>query len=42
LTWAPSSLSGERGSVWGTVLGCLIFGVFNNGLVLLEVSPFWQ
>ena len=26
----------------GTVLGCLIIGVLNNGLVLLEVSPFWQ
>jgi ribose transport system permease protein len=24
------------------VLGCLIIGVVNNGLVLLEVSPFWQ
>jgi ribose transport system permease protein len=24
------------------VLGCLIIGVLNNGLVLLEVSPFWQ
>jgi ribose transport system permease protein len=24
------------------VLGCLIIGVLNNGLVLLEVSPYWQ
>jgi ribose transport system permease protein len=37
-----TSLSGGRGSVLGTVLGCLIIGVLNNGLVLLEVSPFWQ
>jgi ribose transport system permease protein len=37
-----TSLSGGRGSVFGTVLGCLIIGVLNNGLVLLEVSPFWQ
>ena len=37
-----TSLSGGRGSVWGTVVGCLIIGVLNNGLVLLEVSPFWQ
>ncbi|MBV9123772.1 MAG: ribose ABC transporter permease [Planctomycetes bacterium] len=37
-----TSLSGGRGSVGGTVLGCLIIGVLNNGLVLLEVSPFWQ
>jgi ribose transport system permease protein len=25
-----------------TVLGCLLIGVLNNGLVLLEVSPFRQ
>ena len=37
-----TSLSGGRGSVMGTVLGCLIIGVLNNGLVLLEVSPNWQ
>jgi ribose transport system permease protein len=28
--------------VLGTVLGALIIGVLNNGLVLLNVSPFWQ
>lgn len=37
-----TSLNGGRGSIMGTVLGCLIIGVLNNGLVLLEVSPFWQ
>jgi ribose transport system permease protein len=37
-----TSLSGGRGSILGTVLGCLIIGVLNNGLVLLDVSPFWQ
>ncbi|MBD0280149.1 MAG: ribose ABC transporter permease [Flavisolibacter sp.] len=37
-----TSLSGGRGSVWGTVLGAVIIGVLNNGLVLLNVSPFWQ
>jgi ribose transport system permease protein len=37
-----TSLSGGRGSIWGTVLGCLIIGVLNNGLVLLGVSPDWQ
>ena len=37
-----TSLNGGRGSILGTVLGCLIIGVLNNGLVLLEVSPFWQ
>ena len=37
-----TSLSGGRGSIFGTVLGCLIIGVLNNGLVLLKVSPNWQ
>lgn len=37
-----TSLSGGRGSIWGTVLGAVIIGVLNNGLVLLNVSPFWQ
>lgn len=37
-----TSLSGGRGSILGTVIGCLIIGVLNNGLFLLDVSPFWQ
>jgi ribose transport system permease protein len=37
-----TSLNGGRGSILGTVLGCLIIGVLNNGLFLLDVSPFWQ
>ncbi|HSC55050.1 MAG TPA: hypothetical protein VLC98_15570 [Phnomibacter sp.] len=37
-----ASLSGGKGSIWGTVMGAIIIGVLNNGLVLLNVSPFWQ
>jgi ribose transport system permease protein len=37
-----TSLNGGRGSIWGTVIGAIIIGVLNNGLVLLNVSPFWQ
>ena len=37
-----TSLSGGKGSIMGTVIGALIIGVLNNGLVLLNVSPFWQ
>lgn len=37
-----TSLNGGKGSIWGTVIGALIIGVLNNGLVLLNVSPFWQ
>jgi len=37
-----TSLTGGKGSIGGTVLGAVIIGVLNNGLVLLNVSPFWQ
>jgi ribose transport system permease protein len=37
-----TSLSGGRGSIGGTVLGCLTIGVLNNGLVLLGVPSDWQ
>ncbi|HTN39490.1 MAG TPA: hypothetical protein VL053_20605 [Arachidicoccus sp.] len=37
-----TSLNGGRGTIWGTVIGAVIIGVLNNGLVLLNVSPFWQ
>ncbi len=37
-----TSLSGGVGTVTGTVIGAIIIGVLNNGLVLLDVSPFWQ
>jgi ribose transport system permease protein len=37
-----TSLSGGKGTIWGTVLGAITIGILNNGLVLLGVSPFWQ
>lgn len=37
-----TSLAGGRGSVPGTVLGALIIGVLNSGLVIMGVDPFWQ
>jgi ribose transport system permease protein len=37
-----TSLSGGKGSILGTVHGALIIGIINNGLVLLNVSPFWH
>lgn len=37
-----TSLSGGRGSIWGTVLGCLTIGVLNYGLVMVGVSNDWQ
>jgi ribose transport system permease protein len=37
-----TSLNGGKGTIMGTVQGALIIGILNNGLVLLNVSPFWQ
>jgi inositol transport system permease protein len=37
-----TSLSGGLGTITGTVMGALIIGVLNNGLDLLNVSPYWQ
>jgi ribose transport system permease protein len=37
-----TSLSGGRGSIWGTLLAVLILGTLNNGLTILDVSSFWQ
>ncbi len=37
-----ASLAGGRGTIAGTVLGLVIIGVLNNGLVLLNVNSFWQ
>lgn len=37
-----TSFSGGEGSIVGTVLGAAIMGVLRNGLVLLNVSAYWQ
>lgn len=37
-----TSLSGGRGSVWGSIAGALLITVINNGLNLLNVSPYFQ
>ena len=37
-----ATLSGGEGSVLGTLVGLLIVGVLNDGLILKNVSPFWQ
>ncbi|OQX57285.1 MAG: ribose ABC transporter permease [Thermotoga sp. 4484_232] len=37
-----ASLSGGTGSVIGTFFGALMMGIINNGLNLLNVSPFYQ
>jgi methyl-galactoside transport system permease protein len=36
------STAGGVGTVWGMLIGVLIFQVLDNGLVVLGVSPYWQ
>jgi ribose/xylose/arabinose/galactoside ABC-type transport system permease subunit len=37
-----ASLFGGAGTIFGTVIGALIIGVLQNGLVILAINPFWQ
>ncbi len=37
-----TSISGGKGSIIGAVIGCLILGVLNNGLVLIGVTTYLQ
>ena len=37
-----TSLFGGRGSIVGTVIGALMVSVIANGLILLDVNPFYQ
>jgi inositol transport system permease protein len=36
-----TSLSGGIGTIWGTMVGALIIGVLDNGLILLNVDQYW-
>ena len=37
-----TSLFGGRGTIWGTLLGALIVGVFRNGLALAGLDVLYQ
>ena len=37
-----TSFNGGIGTIWGTMVGALIIGIINNGLNLMNVSPFMQ
>ncbi len=36
------SLSGGKGTISGVILGSILMGVLRNGLVLLNISAYWQ
>jgi rhamnose transport system permease protein len=36
------SIAGGSGKVSGLILGTILFGILNNALPLINVSPFWQ
>jgi ribose/xylose/arabinose/galactoside ABC-type transport system permease subunit len=37
-----TALAGGRGTIFGTVLGVLIIGTLDDGLILLNISSFYQ
>lgn len=37
-----TALMGGRGTVFGTFLGVMLLAIINNGIVLLDVSTYWQ
>jgi rhamnose transport system permease protein len=36
------SVSGGSGRITGLILGTILFGILNNALPLVDISPFWQ
>lgn len=37
-----ANIMGGRGTIVGTVLGVLLLGIIQNGLILAQIDPFWQ
>jgi simple sugar transport system permease protein len=37
-----ANILGGNGSVWGTLLGVLLLGVMQNGLILSHIDTYWQ
>jgi ribose transport system permease protein len=37
-----ASLFGGKGNLFGSLIGLLIIGTVNNGMVLMDIPSFWQ
>lgn len=37
-----TSLAGGEGSIGGVLLGAMILGVINNGMVMMGINSYWQ
>ncbi|MDB4866726.1 MAG: Branched-chain amino acid transport system / permease component family protein, partial [Cohnella sp.] len=37
-----ANILGGNGSVWGTLLGVILLGVMQNGLILSHIDTYWQ
>lgn len=37
-----TSMSGGRGTIWGTIIGIFLVGFLRNALNLLGINPYWQ
>ncbi|MDX9940507.1 MAG: ABC transporter permease [Sphaerochaetaceae bacterium] len=37
-----TSLAGGEGTVWGTLIGAIFMGILSNGIVLLNISSYWE
>lgn len=35
-------IAGGEGTIWGTVIGALIYTLLDNGFVLMNIASFWQ
>jgi ribose transport system permease protein len=36
------SLTGGKGSIVGAIIGALLLGTLNNGMIMLDIQSFWQ
>jgi len=38
----PLSVALKARTLWGTLIGLLLIGVINNGMILSQIPAFWQ